>query len=576
MAHLLVTLAVDPRGILVTWRLDRVAFDAGEPLGQLPLSIAGAPTLQLEGAAVAATDGVGPVPLATSLTESDDGEQLRCWSVERSTSGPVEVSYLAEPVAEEPRPATPPLELRGEGVGLSGALKCFVVLPPGPEDLTFELRWERPMGGDGSPDGWMAVSSLGEGDGRDGELAGTRLELLGDTYVMCGDLADRHHRDGQLSIWWLTSPGIDVEAFTARLGTTYQVMCESFDAPAHPYRVFLRAHPHRGGNASAHPASFVMAMNPADPLDEGSLYETLAHELVHEWLHLDGPVEEVTWFVEGAADYYSLVLPFRAGMLDEEVFLNAVNFEARECYANPRRNLTVREAQQLFFSDFLAHRLPYARGMFYLADLDARLRRATSGRQSVDDVVRDVLRSRRAGARVGLEQWCARVEEALPDAEMSILDALVFTGVGRPGKDCFGSQFDRKTVRVPVLDVGFDPSTFVTRQVRGLVSGGAADRAGLREGEVIDLPRYPEIVPLNVGDVLDIGVTRDGETARITIPLTGETAPVPQWFKRPGPWALSTALAASMPTAACFATVAQGSLAALSLRLRPGSPRWRG
>jgi len=76
MAHLLVTLAVDPRGILVTWRLDRVAFDAGEPLGQLPLSIAGAPTLQLEGAAVAATDGVGPVPLATSLTESDDGEWL--------------------------------------------------------------------------------------------------------------------------------------------------------------------------------------------------------------------------------------------------------------------------------------------------------------------------------------------------------------------------------------------------------------------------------------------------------------------------------------------------------------------
>lgn len=159
-----------------------------------------------------------------------------------------------------------------------------------------------PKEDDGVPDGWMAVSSLGEGDGREGELAGQGLELLGDIYVMCGDLVDRHHREGQLSVWWLMPPGIDVNAFTSRLGTTYQLMSDAFDASAHPYRVFMRAHPHRGGNASAHPASFVMAMNSADQLDEASVYETLAHELVHEWLHLDGPVEDVTWFVEGAAD----------------------------------------------------------------------------------------------------------------------------------------------------------------------------------------------------------------------------------------------------------------------------------
>jgi predicted metalloprotease with PDZ domain len=380
----------------------------------------------------------------------------------------------------------------------------------------------------------MAVSSLGEGDGSLGDLAGTGLELLGDTYIMCGDLAEHHHRDGRLSIWWLTSPGIDVKAFAVRLGATYRLMSEAFDAPAHPYRVFLRTHPHRGATASAHPASFVMALNPADVLDEASLYETIAHELVHEWLHLDGPAHDVIWFAEGAADYYSIVLPFREGMIDEEAFLRAVNFEAREGYANPRRGLSLEQAQPLFFSDFLAHRLPYARGMFYLADLDVRLRQATRGQQSVDDVVRSVVRSRRAGKHFGIEQWCARVEEALPDAEMPILDSLVFTGVGRPANDCFGPRFEGRTVQVPVLDVGFDPSTFVTRRVRGLVAGGAADRAGLREGEIIDLPRYSEIVRLNVGDVLDIGVARHGETTRIAIPLTGETAPVPQWLKLPG------------------------------------------
>ena len=321
------------------------------------------------------------------------------------------------------------------------------MLPPGPEDLTFDVHWIRPD----PPGDWAAVSSLGEGDGAAGDLSGTGLERLGDTYVMCGDLEHHRHRDGRLSTWWLTSPGIDVAAFSGRLGTTYHVMAEAFDAPAHPYRVFLRTHPHRGAAASAHPASFVMSLNPAHPLDEASIFETIAHELVHEWLHLDGSAEEVTWFVEGAADYYSLVLPLREGMLDDDAFLRAVNLEARECYANVRRGLTMAEAQPLFFSDFLAHRLPYARGMFYLADLDARVRRATAGARSVDDIVRDVVRRRRAGERVGLEEWCDLVEEVLQAAERPVLDD---SGLHRCGTA--GGGLLRATLR-PADDRGAGP-----------------------------------------------------------------------------------------------------------------------
>jgi predicted metalloprotease with PDZ domain len=374
------------------------------------------------------------------------------------------------------------------------------------------------------------VSSLGEA--ADGVSACTGLERLGDTYVMCGDLAERHHRDGELSVWWLTDPGIDLAAFAARLGTTYALMAETFDAPTHPYRVFLRTHPHRGVNGSAHPASFVMALNPAAPLDAASIYETLAHEVVHEWLHLDGETRDVTWFNEGAADYYSLIVPFRSGLITEAAFLRAVNDEARECYANPRRDLDVREAQASFFSDFWAHRLPYTRGLFYLADLDARLRRATVERHGVDDVVRDVVRRRGAGERVGLEEWCALVEGLSGTPELPVLDALVLSGTGRPGDGCFGPAFVQETVQVPVLDLGVDAATLVTRRVRGLVPGGAADRAGLREGELLDLPRYAELLRLEPGAVLEVGVDRDGEAVRVAVPQTGETAPVPQWVSR--------------------------------------------
>jgi predicted metalloprotease with PDZ domain len=524
-----VVLRVEADGVRVAWRLSGLTFQEGDLLAHLPLAIAGAPTIELEDGAVTAADDRGPLPLVTALGNDADGEPERSWGAGRTTHGTVEVSYVARPIAEEPQPA-PPLELRREGTGLSGALKCFVILPTGPDDLRFRLRWDPPAE---SAESWAVVSSLGEGPGIDGEVEGVGLELLGDTYVMVGDLADHHLRDGEMSTWWLTTPGIDVEAFGARLGATYTLLSDAFAAPAHPYRVFLRAHPNRGANASAHPQSFVMALNPADPLDETALYETLAHELVHEWLRLDGPVEDVTWFVEGSADYYSLVVPLRAGLVGEEAFLAAVNFEARECYANVRRDLGIREAQQVFFTDFMAHRLPYARGLFYLADLDARLSAATSGAVSVDDIVKDVVRRRAQGERVGLDEWCALVDDVLDDAEMRVLDALVMTGRGRPGGDCFGSRFEHETVQVPVLDLGFDPETLVTGRVRGLVAGGPAARAGLREGEVVELPRYSEIVRMDAGDVLSVGVTRDGETERIALPLTGETALVPQWSTRP-------------------------------------------
>lgn len=530
-AHLRLTLGVEPGGIRVAWRLDSAAVAVGEVVAQLPLSIAGAPSVELDAEAVAAADAAGPLPLVSTVEDDPDGEPVRRWRAERDTVGPVDLSYLARPIDAEPLAATPPLELRREGTGLSGALKCLLVLPSGPEDATFELRWEQPSSDSGETT--MVVCSLGEGSGSEGELAGIGLELLGDTYFMWGELSARHHRDGQMSTWWLTTPGVDVPAFTARLGTTYDVMATAFGAPARPYRVFLRAHPHQGANASAHPASFVMAMNPARPLEVSKVYETIAHELVHEWLHLDGPDEEVRWFAEGAADYYSLVLPLRVGILEEGAFLRAVNLEARTGYANPRGHLTLREATPLFFSDFLAHWLPYVRGMFYLADLDARLGEATSGERSVDDIVRDTVRRRRAGERVGVGEWCALVDAVLPGGEREALEALVFTGVRRPGPGVFGPRFEMTEIPVPVLDVGFDPSTFIQGRVQGLVPGGAADRAGLREGDPVELPSYFEALVLDADGELDIRVTRDGRTSRHAIPLAGHATPVPQWHTRP-------------------------------------------
>lgn len=521
MAQLSVSLSVEAARVRVSWLLSGLTFEAGEVLARQPVSIAGAPTVAVPEAALVARDDLGRLPVAVEFAEGDEGGRVREWRLARGSTGPIEVLHPAEPIDADPLPATPPLELRREGRGLSGALKCLMVMPAAPDDTDFELAVS-------CPSAWRVATSLGE----ERVLTGNGLELLGDAYFLAGPLEDAHRRCGAFSVWWLTEPGFDVDRLSGWLATTHGLMKEAFGGEVRPYRVFLRTHGHRGLNASAHPASFVMAVNPRRPLDTTSIAETVAHELVHEWLHLDGPTSEVTWFVEGSADYYALVLLHRAGELDDADFLRAVNLEAREAYANPRGNLALAQANEEFFSDFPAHRLPYARGMFYLADLDARIRAVSAGQRGVDDVVRRVVRERLAGIAVGLPRWFALVQELLPEPEAPIFEAMVERGVGRPRPDSFGAGFDCRVVDVPVLDLGFEFSTLLTHRVQGLVPDGVAARAGLREGDLVDLPRLPELLASAVDDVLCVAVTRGDTAFNADLPLGGSTARVPQWFAR--------------------------------------------
>lgn len=178
-----------------------------------------------------------------------------------------------------------------------------------------------------------------------------------------------------------------------------------------------------------------------EPVRAPRLSSTIAHELVHEWLRLDGPAEEVTWFVEGAADYYSLLLRFRAGRIDQDTFLGEVNIAARMADASPLHRLSLDQASRLDRSDFRAHRLPYERRMFYLADLVARLNEATPRRTSVDDVVRHLSKARRAGTYIGPNEWCAYVGQgALVVARVSIRSGHVRVHPRLVGAEARGSH----------------------------------------------------------------------------------------------------------------------------------------
>lgn len=200
------------------------------------------------------------------------------------------------------------------------------------------------------------------------------------------------------------------------------------------------------------------------------------------------------------------MVPLRHGLIDETTFLSEVNTAARLGYANPFHHLTLREAARLYWTDFRAQRLPYVRGMFYLADLDARLRQSRR-QHSLDEVVRQVHVQQRAGHQVDIQEWCAIVTRLLGQDERAQVQSLVFSPEGRPGDGTFGSRFTIKEMEVPLVEPRFDPATFPTRHVHGLVPGWPADRAGLRKGEPVQLPKYEEAANLNIGEELIVEVT---------------------------------------------------------------------
>jgi hypothetical protein len=524
LAHLDLTLSIESGHMRVRQAWDDLVLLAGDLVGQVRESVAGAPCIRLDATVFEAHDDDGPLSLSVQ-SATTHGTPVQTLIAERDTHGRVVLTYLAVPAVDWPSTPNPPLELRRERDGFTGALTCFLVLPPDTDDATFALTWDPSSTGHDDP---MAVSSLGESGST------PTSGMVGDlwrTYVICSTGPLAHYTTGDISVWWLTSPAFDVAEVTQQLGSAYQAMAATFDAERHPYRVFVRACPYRGMNASAHPASFVVALDPDAPADARTLQRTLTHELVHEWLHLDGPADETTWFNEGAADYYALVIAHRRNIIDVGTFASQVNTAARLGYANPFHGRTLHEAANHYWTDFRAHRLPYARGMFYLADLNARLQEADQG-DGLDDLVRAMLRRQRRGEAVGLAKWCALVNERLGGDEHAEVRRMVFDPGGYPRPGAFGPVLTLGKTEVPIVDPGFHVDTFPTRQIHGLVTGGPADQAGLVEGEPAQMPTYEQAANLNVGEHLVVTVHRADRPTRINVGLGETTVVIPQWHPR--------------------------------------------
>ena len=153
-----------------------------------------------------------------------------------------------------------------------------------------------------------------------------------------------------------------------------RALADFFEQPDADYRIFLRHNPYRGISGSALRQSFVAGWNEQTVDSVERLESFIDHELIHEWVYLEGSYDETVWFNEGIADYYGIVLPHRHGLQTEADYLSRVNLSARQCFASPYHGQPLSRVSDQYWTDFRAQQVPYGRGMFYFAELDAELR----------------------------------------------------------------------------------------------------------------------------------------------------------------------------------------------------------
>lgn len=504
----------------------------GATLVKMPLVVASIPTARYDGAALQATDAKGDL----SLSQKDDAPTPygidREWLVSRATSGAVSVRFRALPrqVDANTRPG-PLFDLRAEGGGLFGGGLTFLPLPSAKEKYRIRIHWDLA----GLPPSFTAVSCYGDG-AKDASIL-QAPGALGECYYAVGPLHTypASGSRGRFGIYWLTDPPFDVAKLAGQIDRLYVYMSKFFHDDGDSYRIFIRKNPYNSGGGTALTRSFMFGWNAEHPPTADALEGLLAHEMTHNWPTLEGSDHgDISWYTEGAAEYYSILLSWRAGVIDAAEFLKRINGRAANYYQNPLQDLTNQQAEARYWNESNASYVPYGRGWIYLAKTDAEIREHSHGKRSLDDVVVALAdRTRREQSHTPAD-WVELVSHELGPQAKASYDAMVAGVRVVPPPNTFGPCFKPETYQGRQNELGFDEAAVrgAQKTIRNLVAGSNAARAGLREGDEViqrSLPNQDE-----PNREVTVTVRRSGAPVTIRFTPEGRSVEVYRWARVPG------------------------------------------
>lgn len=537
------TVTITPNGLAtqayvdVTVEIEGQDFTAGEAFLTSPAIFAGvlgAPYGEGDVAPVEASDENGPITLSRDDNEPDPNNFIyfRRWLADRDTSGPIRVQYRA-PIELVPPTlgAGPPFDLRLNQNVVTGAGVTFLVVPDTQQPFDITIDWD--LGN--MPDNSIGVSSFGRGQT---DLQGPAGQLT-TAYYMAGPVG-RYPTDGEdhaFSAYWIGDPPFDPEETMPWSEEVYEAQLDFFGIEnPEPYTFMSRPNPYPGGGGAGLTNSFMLSY-PEDTADLEDIAITIIHEMSHKWIGgVSGPPGGNAWFTEGMNVFYTRRVPIKYGLLSPEAFIEDVNNHARRYYTNAINDLPNDQIPYLFWRDTRVRTLPYDRGSMYFAGEDARIRDASNGERSMDDIFFQIDAIREAGEPFTPEVWEDLIAAELGDDARTRFQDMMAGALQIPPSNAFGPCFEREETPSRVFQLGFDASTLSTqdRIVTGLVEGSTAQAAGLRNGDRILEPVALEAVQSDPTRTLTLSVGREDETFTLEYLPRGEDVIVYTWARVDG------------------------------------------
>lgn len=517
----------------VTMLIRQVNVRSGETLVRMPLIIASIPTVRYDGDALQASDAQGSLVLWQKEAAPTSFGTDRDWLASRDTTGEVTVRFRAIPRAVDASTRPGPLfDLRAEGGGLNGAGLTFLPLPVTKQTFELKLRWDL----SGLSPTSRAVSCLGDADAT---LSGA-ANVLTECYYAVGPLhvfplgVQQKRRFG---IYWLTDPPFDVRSLAGEIDKLFSYMSAFFHDAGGSYRIFIRKNPYASGGGTALKRSFMFGWNTEHPPTIEGLEGLLAHEMTHNWPNLEGDHGDTSWYSEGNAEYYSILLSWRAGLIDAGEFLKRINGRAAGYYQNPLRNLTNRQADERYWSETNASHVPYGRGWMYLARTDAEIRAHSQGKRSLDNLVVALVDRERRGESHTLTDWVNLVSQELGPQGKREYDDMVAGVRLVPPPNTFGPCFKPQSYETRLYDLGFAESSLrgALRIIRGLEPDSSAARAGVRDGdELIHRTQSDEGEGEDRNHPMTLTIRRNGAEQDIRFIPEGKPVAAYHWVREPG------------------------------------------